>query len=364
MSPLRRDLVERRLWLVVVVLVAAVIAVPFLLHGRAHNADAAIPQPPGPTASPTVTSAPNGDDGHGTPVSTRRHTRSRVTPTQRAERHAATTRDPFAVTQTHAAKTSTKAVSKLVPENPATKSGAAVDATTTTPAATTPTATGTSGGSGETSVTAPVATAPAAPSTVTVTTTATATTTTTATPTTTSTTPLPVGSGPWDIESVDVNISGAHGAITRHDVARLTPLPSVAAPKVMFTGMLDHGRLAVFALADGVKAQGPGRCHPGHGNCAAITLAPGQIERLIYFAPDGTIVGRELQVARITHRLTHSVSAAQAAFTRFSRAGQCELDLAAPTTYDAARGALTPVAESGCRGVKGAVPFPGPVKGS
>src|SRR5579875_2369353 len=56
MNSLKRDLIERRLWPLAVVLVAAIVAVPFLLHG--HRANAAIaPPPPSGTGAQTTTTA-------------------------------------------------------------------------------------------------------------------------------------------------------------------------------------------------------------------------------------------------------------------------------------------------------------------
>ena len=60
MSSLRRDLVERKLWMVVAILVVAVVAVPvFLLKGASASTTPTVPAPPAATATsaPTTTTA-------------------------------------------------------------------------------------------------------------------------------------------------------------------------------------------------------------------------------------------------------------------------------------------------------------------
>lgn len=146
----------------------------------------------------------------------------------------------------------------------------------------------------------------------------------------------------------------------RSDVARLTPLPSAAWPKVMFMGVMVGGRQAVFALGAGVRATGPGRCRPDHAQCSAITLAAGQSERIIVTTAGGEQRRLSLALTHIARRVTHSRGDALAAYRRHSSAGLCELDLADPVAYDSATGALSAVAMAACRAHPAAEPFPGP----
>jgi hypothetical protein len=362
MSGLRRDLIERRLWIVVVLLVAAVIAVPFLVHGHAETAGPARAPPPVIAGASTIPVA-----GRGSAAPTHQHSTGSP-PVPASVRHAETTRDPFS------------AVAAASRRSSQTSTG-----TQTTPSSTGAASPGTPSSGG--SVTAPVAdprtpdpastettSAPAAPSTetttVTVTTASPASPPTTTTATTTATTTVPArtldppGRGPWTVYAVDVRIGVPGHRASRADLPRLSPLPSVASPKAMFSGVLDHGRLAVFALGTGVRAVGPGSCSPTRAECQEIALARGQTEQLRWFAADGPVVGEQLSVSHIAADSTRSRAAARAGFDRHSRAGQCELDLARPVQYDATSGALSHVAEAACRHIRHAVPFPGPLTGS
>jgi hypothetical protein len=351
-SGLRRDLVERRLWIVVVLLVAAVIAVPFLLHGRADaTAGAAL--------VPVVVGASTTPVAGGGSAKTTRQRPAGPPPVPASVRYGETTRDPFSAAAAASHRSSqTSAGTGVTPSSTGTpSSGGSIVAPVADPRTPDPASTETTS-------------APAAPSTET--TTVTVTTTAPASPpiTTTNTTTVPAtildppGPGPWTFYAVDVRIGVPGHRASRADLPRLSPLPSVASPKAMFTGVLDHGRLTVFALGTGVRAVGPGRCGPTRAECQEIALARGQTEQLSWFAAGGSIVREQLSVSRIAAHSTRSRAAARAAFDRHSEAGQCELDLASPVRYDDTSGALVHVADAACRHIRHAVPFPGPLTGS
>lgn len=155
---------------------------------------------------------------------------------------------------------------------------------------------------------------------------------------------------------VDVRVgTGSFGAL-RSDVARLTPLPSVAQPKAMFMGVMAGGRQAVFALGAGVQHAGAGVCRPDRRRCAAIVLQVGQTEQII--APlAGGPRQLNLHLVSIAGRVTHSPDVSLAAFRRHSAAGLCELDLASPVTYG--QGTVSAVPDTACKDQPAAVPFPG-----
>jgi hypothetical protein len=336
MSSLRRDLFERRLWPVIVVLLLAVIAVPLVLRK---------------TASATVTPVPPAPPLAGATAPVQRAT-------ARLSVHSlevSMPRDPFA-----------SGMPKLSAQ-PESKTGAAStsSATTTTSATTTspsmvspaPTTTSSSG-----SASSPAATT--TPTTTTTTATTPTTTTTSATTTTTTTTsgssfipPVPEIQS-WTVYAVDVRVGTGSFAPLTSDVARLTPLPSVAEPKAMFMGVLAGGDGAVFALGAGVQHVGPGVCRPDRLRCAAIELHVGQTEQLITQAAGGP---RELglSLVNIASRVTHSQDDALAAFHRHSDAGLCELDLSDPVTYSQGAGTVSAVTAAACKDQPAAVPFPG-----
>ncbi len=163
----------------------------------------------------------------------------------------------------------------------------------------------------------------------------------------------------WTVYSVGVRVGVPGHATARSDVARLTPLPAVSTPDVMFMGVMGGGRQAVFALGGNVRASGPGVCRPDHALCSAIVLTAGQDERLVVPTADGGTRTLRLVVTGIKPRTTHSRADALAAYQRHSDAGLCELDLATPVTYDQSRGSLSAVAAAACDRAPAAVPFPG-----
>jgi hypothetical protein len=141
------------------------------------------------------------------------------------------------------------------------------------------------------------------------------------------------------------------------DIARLTPLPNVMQPVAMFMGVMSDGRSAVFALHAGVGHTGPGLCRPDHIRCSAIVLKAGQTEHLTVATANGGHQQVVLRVEKIASSITHSRKVALAAYHRVSAAGQCELDLANPVSYDSVTGTISSVAKAACQKHPNAVPF-------
>lgn len=328
MSSLRRDLIERRLWPVIVVLLIAVIAVPLMLRK---------------TASATVTPVPPAPPLAGATAPVQRST-------ARPSVHSlevSVPRDPFAsgmpkLSAQPASKTASAGTSSP------TTTTSATSATTTAPSMVSPAPTTTSSsGSATTPATTPTPT----------TTTTSATTTTTTTSGSSFIPPVPEIQS-WTVYAVDIRVGTGSFAPLSSDVARLTPLPSVAEPKAMFMGVMAGGDGAVFAFGAGVQHSGPGVCRPDRTRCAAIVLHVGQTEQLITQAAGGP---RELNLSlvNIAGRVTHSQDDALAAFHRHSAAGLCELDLSDPVTYSQGAGTVSAVTAAACKDQPGAVPFPG-----
>jgi hypothetical protein len=321
MSALRRDLFERKLWPVIVLLLVAVVAVPLTLR---KNATAnVIPVPPAPPVAGTVAPMQR--------------------TTAREAVHAlrvSMPRDPFASGMPKL-NAQPESQTKSVAGTP----GATTSATTTT-------------------TTSPSMVSPSPTTTSSATAATTPTTTSTASTTTTSTTgssfipPVPTTERSWTVYGVDVRVATGNFGPLRSDVPRLTPLPSVAQPKAMFMGVMAGGKGAVFALGAGVQHVGPGVCRPDRLRCAAIVLRVGEIEHIIAPVAGGPRQF-DLSVVAITSRVTHSSDDALAAFRRHSAAGLCELDLADPVTFKQDAGTVSAVADMACKDQSAAVPFPG-----
>lgn len=341
MRSLRRDLLERRLWPIVALLLVAVVAVPLMLRGNTHADAIAVPPAP-PVAS--LASAPQTT---AQPSHKARGTQPATSPTGPAHTlDVSIPRNPFSGGMpTLKSKPASQTASTSSTAAPTTTTGSMV-----TPTPSTPPSTGSSAPSPGTGTTPTTTTTPTSTTTST-----TSTTTTSTTPTTTSTTPVPTS---WTLYSVDVRYGMGSFDTERSNIARLTPLPSASNPEVMFMGLMNSGQQAVFLLGAGVVASGPGLCRPERAHCAAVVLEPGQTE-LLTVTTEGDAHQDHLRVTSVSKQVTDSQSDATAAYQRVSAAGRCELDLANPVSYSQSEGALSNVATAACRGLHRVVPFPG-----
>lgn len=83
------------------------------------------------------------------------------------------------------------------------------------------------------------------------------------------------------------------------DVPRLTPLPSEQQPIVIYLGLRRDRRTALFMISTDVRAQGDGRCVPSRTTCEAIELQAGQVAFLDHTADDGRITQYELDLTAV-----------------------------------------------------------------
>lgn len=331
MKALRKDLLDRRLWPLVALLIAAVVAVPVLALNHASNTPAtAAPSPQGPTAAAEAGAAKG--------AAADRHEPAATGPVH----------DPFAA---GAALASTTTASSSA----ASSAAAAPTVTTATPATVSPApvaasaapATSTRGpGSGSS--------APTTPSTV------------AAKPVSSPDKPghrsVSAEAQPRAIYAVDVRFGHDASAPVRRDLARLTPLPSATQPVAMYLGVLAGGEDAVFEMNSSVQHAGPGVCRPSRKVCSAIMLRAGQTETLTVPVAGGAQKQLSLRVVDIRSRVTRSFAEAFAAYERHSAAGLCDLALADPMAYSLVGGTLTGIAGAACTNHPDAVPFPSAVE--
>jgi hypothetical protein len=210
---LLRDLIERRLWPVAVLLLVAAVAVPIYL-GRSSAQDGAVA--PLATAQPDATAS-----------------KAAVSIETQAEldRRGAV-RNPFK--QLHVHKAATKSIpSAAATSSPATDPTAAPGGSTGSGSdgSVPPLTSGGSGGAG------------------------------TGTGTGTATTPA---TDPFDTHHLTLRFGHADAAAlkTYRDVARLSPLPTAENPFFVYTGVLKDGKTAVFLLSSDAVASGDGKCQP------------------------------------------------------------------------------------------------------
>lgn len=100
----------------------------------------------------------------------------------------------------------------------------------------------------------------------------------------------------------------------RSTLDHVTSLPRGHTPVVVFVGMLTDGKTAEFLVASHVKAQGDGSCRPSRLSCRTVRIRAGQVEFFDAPGPNGTTVQYELDIGRLGHRWTTSLSDALHAF--------------------------------------------------
>jgi hypothetical protein len=240
---LLRDLIERKLWIVAVLLLAAAVGVPVYIGRSASGDDSAPPATQQAKVDKASKAAVTIED-----------------PTAGADRPGAV-RNPF---KQHA-----------LPKAPA---NAATGSTTTPSNGGTNGSTSSGGASGGSDGSQPVQT-----------------------PTGSGTgsgtkTPTPQDTDKLDLYHLTVRVGRADGSLkTLKDVARLSPLPSVDDPFLVYTGVLEDGKTAVFLLSSDAKATGDGKCKPSTEDCESIEVKKGDSE-FFDLAVDGQPVQYELDV--------------------------------------------------------------------
>jgi hypothetical protein len=284
-----RELVERRLWPVALLLAVALAAVPVVLGGKAADTaavDAPLPAAPAPDAS---SPAQNAEVTVDTDAPVRRE-------------RAGAVRDPF-----KAPKSATASDTPTVP----TPAAAPTPEPSTSTGSTGSTGSGSTGSTGSTGsgTTTPTPT-PAAPKKT----------------TPKATTPAqPKAEDAQDTYHVDLQF-GVNGAEPRkiEDVARLSPLPSLTDPFFVFLGVIEtkaHQKRAVFLVSSDATPNGEGSCHPTKQDCESVELAVGQTAFFDYVAPDGTATQYQLELTRIRKTEVRTEAKARAAIARHSVAG-------------------------------------------
>jgi hypothetical protein len=264
---LLRDLVERKLWPVAVLLLIAAVAVPVYL-GRSSSDEAGVPLPAtnlqadaGKTSKAAVSIEDQASD----------------------DDRPGGVRNPFK--QLH--------VPKATPSS-----------TTPAPSADTPATSGGSGGSGSDGSTPPLDPGGSGGS-----------------GGTDKPAPKPAGD-PLDVYHLSLRFGRAEAThlTTYHDVARLSPLPTADNPFFVYTGVLKDGKTAVFLLSSDATATGDGHCSPSPKSCQTIEVKEGDTE-FFDLTVNKQAVQYQLDVVRVFKKGASSAVAAAASYQRHSNAG-------------------------------------------
>jgi len=278
-----KELVERKLWPIAVVLIVALVAVPVLLTKKAPTDLVTPPSGPLPYSSGTALPAIS---VKGTPANAKL---------------AGNGRNPF--TPQHVATTATTATVAAV-TTPSTGTTATSTGTTGVSSAG---STGSSGGSGTSSSTSTAGSTPAPTS-------------TTPAP---APKPAPTGLTSTQAYHVSLAITTAKGGVNTIDpLERLSILPSKQQPMLVELGVLQGGHSVVFVVEPGTVVSGGGTCTPGPIDCEILTLNPGQTEGISKQTASGSTPVALFSVNSISADQFPSAAAANKARTTASDVGR------------------------------------------
>ena len=293
MNPLENvwtGLVQRRLLPVAILLLAAIVAIPFLLSKD--------PEPV--PAAPTVPTADGAKDEVKQPVVS---LADASIPTER-RRVLGAVKDPFMPGK------APKPVATPEPES----TGSAATATSTTPSA----SGGSVAGSGATSPSSSApASAPSAP---------------------VATTPAPTAKAPVTEKKETYTVYSAvvrygnpdEGEPQQKTLTRLTPLPDSTAPAVLYFGVgpdEDGGKAAYFYVADDAELEDDSQCRPSVRDCQGLILGVGDKAKLNLLDPaTGEVTGSYVvELVKIKSKQYDSAEEAKEAAGKASKVGRSVL---------------------------------------
>jgi hypothetical protein len=289
-----RDLIERRLWPVAILLTVALAAVPVLL-GRQGDSTT--------TVAPATPAAP-GDTAQKAEV-----TLDASVPADRDR--GGDVRNPFKSPINVTTTTSEATLPTDSGSTGATTSTGDTGAASTDTTSTATTTTGSTGG-GSSDSSSSDSSSPTTGST-----------TTTSKPKTTT----GIAEDAKDTYHVSVRFGLDGGKLTTtRDVARLSPLPSATDPFFVYLGVLEttatkKEKRAVFVVTSDATPNGEGACHPTKNDCESVELTVGQTAFFDYTDANGKVSQYELQLAGIHKTEIKSEAKASAAIARHSVAG-------------------------------------------
>jgi hypothetical protein len=129
-----------------------------------------------------------------------------------------------------------------------------------------------------------------------------------------------------DVSHVSLHLGPVGALVTYKDVARLSPLPSADTPLFVFTGVLKDGKTAVLLPSSTVQIgeESDVECKPSNKSCQKLEL---EQDDTVFFkiAGDATGTQYQLDVISVRQRSGGSAKATAAALQRHSKAGAATL---------------------------------------
>ncbi len=147
---------------------------------------------------------------------------------------------------------------------------------------------------------------------------------------------------------VDLRFGEPGALVKRYHLARLTPLPSVEEPSIVYLGVSGDGETVVFLNPTGAHESGDGRCVPSDEECHRILLGAGESSVLDVPTLDGRTTEYELRVDDVSALGAETPAEAEAMRRRESPQGRVILrrlidevaELAAGLSYSAESGTV------------------------
>jgi hypothetical protein len=112
----------------------------------------------------------------------------------------------------------------------------------------------------------------------------------------------------------------------RHDIPRLTPLPSATNPFFVFLGVMEDHKTAVFLVSSDATATGDGKCKPNPTQCDTIEMKAGDTEFFDVAQGTAGVVQYELDLLKIFHDKVKGTAAAAKAARKVSKDGKNVVD--------------------------------------
>ena len=127
---------------------------------------------------------------------------------------------------------------------------------------------------------------------------------------------------PQELYSVTVRFGDAESdSLESFVLPRLKALPSASDPVLVYLGPGKGGKSAVFVVDESLQPQGDGVCKPSPANCETLHMHPGETTFLDVLDEEGEVAGQyQLDVVKIKTRKA-SASKAAAARAKVSKAG-------------------------------------------
>ena len=270
-----RQLVDRKLWPLAILLIAALVAIPMLLASKDETAVTPVAQAPAGAAEEAAATQPI------------------VTLGQAADREATrkvlgARKNPFqpAVMAKKASEQNTTTTTTTTGGTATSKTGGETDKGGATPS--------TGGG-----VTPP-------------------------TTTTTDGVTAPVKKRTYELYQLKIRFGSTSSPdMANRSVKRLTALPSMAEPTLVYLGLKKDLRTAVFLVDANTFVVGDGRCVPSPANCQNLELKKGQTAFIDVLGSGGESTAQyQLDYVKVLKRTTTSAKAARAARRKTARGGR------------------------------------------